>query len=364
MNTGLVLILALGGVALMASQAKASTSDPIPPRPPKDPVSPPLPPKDGNTDTRSLPAELGRLVLGALQGLGVTTDGRVLGPVTEDGVRRATAVAGRLDAEGFPVLAELLREYARVAAGMLPPNPNTIPQPPGVPPELWKRINQTIRLESDPVKLRGVIAELQNFRPESEEINFAITILEAKAASIEALNATNDTLNKIDKVIPPGPGPTTPTNPVPPVIIPDPVTPTNPPITPKSKSQIAAEAMAIHLKAVQSKAGNVKAAKGKEDQSVVGRFQVAEGLLDRNGRADGKAGPGTMAALAKYVGNLPLVMYWPVSATKTKVFEYRNALETLASRAGDLGDLQRKAELQESARRERGQAGIVGPMPA
>jgi hypothetical protein len=101
-------------------------------------------------------------------------------------------------------------------------------------------------------------------------------------------------------------------------------------------------------------------AKGKEDMNIVSRFQGLAGL----GTPDGKAGPGTLAAAAK-VGQsaLPLVMYWPKSATANNVLAYRDVLRQMAASARAAGDTTRAAELEQSAATERGQGNIVGSMP-
>lgn len=105
-----------------------------------------------------------------------------------------------------------------------------------------------------------------------------------------------------------------------------------------------------------SKGGDVKKAKGSQDQTLVKRFQELT-----NAKQDGKPGPGTLVAAAQQgQGTLPLVFYWPTGATTQKVVDYRNALAALAQEAAQRGDVARAANLIDSANRERGQAGIVG----
>jgi hypothetical protein len=128
---------------------------------------------------------------------------------------------------------------------------------------------------------------------------------------------------------------------------------------PRTPVEMAADAMVRNLKAVQA-AYPFPSVKGKEDQSIVKRFQAAVG-----GGADGKAGPGTLlAAAVAGQSDLPLVMYWPTSASASRVLQYRNDINGVADRADAGGDHAGAAALRASAARERGQAGIVGPHPA
>jgi hypothetical protein len=130
------------------------------------------------------------------------------------------------------------------------------------------------------------------------------------------------------------------------------------PGTPKTPIQLAAEAMVLHLVNLQNNAGgNVKAVKGKEDRVLIARFQQLLG-----GTVDSKPGPGTLLAAAMNGQSvLPLVMYWPTGATASRVLQYRADLQNLANQTSDPS---RRAALLASAARERGQAGIVGQMPA
>ncbi len=127
----------------------------------------------------------------------------------------------------------------------------------------------------------------------------------------------------------------------------------------KTAVQIAASNMAVHLKQIQRARGGAKQAKGHEDTNIIKRFQKADGQ-----KQDGLPGPGTLLASARHgVSILPFVMYWPKSATKTRVLRYRSDLNALAQQATAAGDTVRASQLSKSAARERGQAGIVGPMP-
>jgi hypothetical protein len=127
----------------------------------------------------------------------------------------------------------------------------------------------------------------------------------------------------------------------------------------KTPVEMAADAVVKHLWSIQRQYG-MPGAKGKEDMVLIKRFQSLAGDT-----ADGMAGPGTLARTAQHgQSNLPLVMRWPKSATSTKVLEYRNVLTVMADKSRSEGNTTRADELSASAARERGQAGIVGPMPA
>jgi peptidoglycan hydrolase-like protein with peptidoglycan-binding domain len=122
---------------------------------------------------------------------------------------------------------------------------------------------------------------------------------------------------------------------------------------PKSPVEIAADAMVRNLKAVQGTYG-MPGAKGKEDLSIVKRFQSAAGTT-----ADGKTGAGTLVLAAiNGQSDLPLVMYWPKVSSAANVLKYRSDLNDVAARAYAAGDLSGAANLQASAAREHGEGKI------
>jgi hypothetical protein len=126
-----------------------------------------------------------------------------------------------------------------------------------------------------------------------------------------------------------------------------------------SPQQNAAAALNRHLASLQEKYG-MPGAKGHEDTEAIKLAQAAMGT-----GADGKPGPGTTLLTAEFgQSNLPLVMYWPRSATATRVLQYRRDVLAVAAKARGMGLESKAAELEASAARERGQGGIVGPMPA
>lgn len=124
---------------------------------------------------------------------------------------------------------------------------------------------------------------------------------------------------------------------------------------PKTSAQVAADATATHLLALQVKHG-VAGSKGKQDLALVKRFQSAVG-----GYADGMPGPGTMLALAKNgIGILPAVMYWPKTGTKAKDLPaYRTQLKAIAAQARAAGNATLASQLEASAAREVGAGGLA-----
>ena len=115
----------------------------------------------------------------------------------------------------------------------------------------------------------------------------------------------------------------------------------------------SAQAVATHLLALQAKYG-MPGAKGKEDKTLVKRFQADNSLSQ-----DGKMGPGSTALLAKLgVGNLPLVMYWTKGSGQAGLQKYRDTVNKIASDA-DLGGNKPLADaIRASAAREKGQGGL------
>lgn len=119
---------------------------------------------------------------------------------------------------------------------------------------------------------------------------------------------------------------------------------------PKTALTVAAEALAAHLLALQKNHG-VKGSKGRQDMTLVKRFQSEAG-----GVADGYPGVGTLVAMAKAgVGTLPAVMYWPKNSTLSAALsDYRAALGAVASAARAAGYATLAAQIEASAARETG----------
>ncbi len=321
--------------------------------------------------TAALPAALQTLMAQALAALTVSGSGQIVGPVTAQGIQTASAVAAQLDQAGFPDAAASLRVFIERAKVVLPPpTPDQTLPLPGLSPALQQQVNQAIQTVRDPKQLRQLIAILKGLPP-SPQTQQAIDTLTAIADQVDAAIATSNAVNQIQNTLPPtvtSPGiPQIPTASFPPIATPASPPPVPapsgaPPVVPpqKSKQQILAETVATGLVRLQGAVGgNVKSVQGKEDKSSVMRFQTQEGQT-----SDGKAGPKTMLALAKYTGNIPLVMYWPQGSNAQSVFAYRGQLQDLADAADATGDTARGQGLRAAAQAERGQGGIVGAMPA
>lgn len=321
--------------------------------------------------TAALPAALQTLMAQALAALTVSGSGQLMGPVTAQGIQTASAAAAQLDAAGFPEAAASLRVFIQKATAILPPaSPaQTLPLP-GLDPTIAAQVNQAIQVNRDPKQLRQLIALLKSLPP-NPQTQQAIDTLSALADQLDATIAAATAMQQIQQTLP-AVLPATPTSPA----IPNPLgnlTPVAPPNLPapspapapaipavKTPQQILAESVAAGLVRLQSAAnGNVKSVQGKEDKTSVMRFQKQEGLT-----ADAKAGPGFMLALAKYTGNLPLVMYWPTASNAASVLAYRGKLLDLADAAQATGDTVRASGLRTAAGAERGQGGIVGAMPS
>lgn len=321
--------------------------------------SPGLPAIQNASDT-ALSDAVRTQIAGLLRDLGVGDDGQLTcGSASPQIIQAATTLAAQLESMNAPVAAQQLREYARQAAACIPtPTPaQSVPLPASIPKDLQDQINRALLLEGDPNKLRTIAAGLKTL-PQTQEVVNAENLLMAKADQIEAAMATAAALTQTQQILTTSPGipqvkapPPAPTA----VTVPDVATPLPLPQA-KTPAQQLAEAVALMLTRVQANAGTVAKAKGKEDKTLVARFQKGEGLT-----ADGKAGPGTMLALAKYVAMLPWVMYWPTSANAKTVLAYRASLNQLADQASDP---MRAAGLRASAQHEHGEAGIVGKMPA
>jgi len=158
--------------------------------------------------------------------------------------------------------------------------------------------------------------------------------------------------------------PVAPGVPAPPAPIAVPSSP-QPQALPEAKApiEIAADSMVRNLRSVQASRG-ARGAQGKEDQSLVRRFQTLAG-----GSADGRTGPGTLLAAAKAgQSNLPAVMYWPkatsvsTAALRQSLLEYRAALQALANQARAEGLDSRAIELEASLSRELAQGDQRGPL--
>jgi len=378
MGFPLPFLLAAGVVGLYALASKggqagggggAATSPTIPPLPGEVPGEVPGQGRGGAAVPGQLPDNLQSALDAVMAELQQNP-----GP---EAIQAATALAGRLESAGFGAIADQLRAAANAARAQLPPPPldKQVPAP-GLPPELVAKLNQAIATERDPEKLREILAALKaNPASSDPQVQMAIQMLEALIAEVEAKQQEADTIEEVDDIlkekspgqpqkeqephltIQPVPSPVVPeppaeTKPVPPKPVPQPVP------KPKSPQAQAAEALALHLLSLEKNHGFPKTAKGKEDKVLIKRFQKSENL-----KQDAKVGPGTMLAVAKYVGNLPHVWHWPKSATAADVEKYRAKLLAMAAQAAATGNQLRANQLQASAAHEHGEGGIVGPAP-
>jgi hypothetical protein len=288
---------------------------------------------------------------------------------TEAAIQAATLLSAQLEAQGFHDAAQRIKLWAIAARAQLKPKPPIVEPTPAIPDWLRERVDAALKLERNPRVLRLLANELKKLpAANTPEVKALIGMLEQTAANAEQALANAQTATEIENIMvttPPDftiPPPTvTPPIITPPVITPPVITPpiiTPPQVLPKSERQMAAEEMVRNLLMVQGSGSviDVRSGKGKEDQSLVRRFQALDGQ-----KTDGKAGPGTLLSAARAgVCRLPLVQYWPRGATSKKVTEYRSNLRSIA--ATKLPNC--RVALEDSATRERGQAGIAGPMPS
>jgi len=271
-------------------------------------------------------------------------------------VAAATALAASLEQQGYHEAAAALRKYAE-QAGKTVVAPKSVPVP-GIPPAMQRMIDKVLAMERNPRKLRAIAKALRSLpnAAANPQIKIQADMLDAMAAQLEAQQKQAQVLTEIDTTLKSDDISITTPGFVPPPLGTLPVKPIIPQTPPKTPVEKAADAAGLHLRKVQSRSGGVKAAKGREDQALVKRFQALAGTS-----ADGKAGPGTLGLMAKHgVCDLPLVMYWPRGSTKSKVLTYREALYSVADRKSEPC----ASKIRTSAARERGQAGIVGSMPA
>jgi hypothetical protein len=372
--------MVMGGLAILALATLGKKSEAAPQLP--SGKSPGLPgiPAGTSVNTRPigplpvvLPEDLAELVAKALRDLTINDDGTVSGPVTAEAVQRATTVAAQVENAGFPDAARSFRAFIQAAARKVPsPAIDKRVVLPGVSPAIVEQVNRAVQLERDPKKLQAILDSLRTL-PASAERDLLIEMLANTIKQVQAAIAMAETLKKTEEVIrSPGLPPQPSTRPTP-IELPE-VVVTSPPFVPP-KPQLPASPAAEMADTVESRraintanhlrnkiadmGGDVKKAKGKEDQSLVKAFQQGESLT-----ADGLTGPGTVLKMAKYTGDIPLVYYWPKSATATKVNEYRSTLRQMADAHENAGRPIIASKLRSAATKERGQAGIVGAMPA
>ena len=312
-----------------------------------------------------MPVTLRQQIATALKNLNVNELGQIIGTPSADSVGKATALASMLEQEGYPEAGKALRTYAETASKLIAAK-KTEPLP-GIPAALQAQIDRVLAMERDPARLRAVAGALRSLPNANDpQVKMQADMLDSMAAQIEAQQKQSQVLSEIqdtittstpkDFTLPSQPSAPTVAPTVVPTAAAPPVVPTVAPPTPKTAVEQSAEGLALHLKSIQKNSTSVKASKGKEDTALVKRFQALAGTS-----TDGKPGPGTTGLLAKHgVCDLPYIMYWPRGSTKSRVVKYRAAIYAIADQKSEPC----ASQLRASAARERGQAGIVGPMPA
>jgi hypothetical protein len=327
----------------------------------------------------------------ALGKLGVSpATGRVDGTPTADGIRFATQTVGELASRGYALPAADLDRYVKEASAKVATPPSAAPiaqnAPPGLTQSQKDYLARVMSLERNPAVLRTTLAWLEKLPISSPEKDDAIAMLRAQIVQLEAAASTNETLDRIDEVIK-SPGlpqiqavadkplapavvPTPPKPaiaPVPTSSLPD--TPAVVPPTPQPQplpvaltpTQLTAKTMVDHIRQLQAQYGGPTATmKSKLSTAIVKAFQKAAKTTQ-----DGKPGPGSLILAAGHgQSDLPLVVYWPKSATAATVKQYRDSLYRIADQRSSQGFARDAAELRASAARERGQGGIVGALLA
>ncbi len=369
-----MLLAGLGALALTTMGKKSGAAPPLPGSPPPGGPSPQGSASDPIVNTPvgpipvALPLSFHNMMAKALQDLTMQDDGSIRGPVTVEAVQRATTVAAQLDAAGFPDAARALRGIVQLAARQIPsPPPDKVAPLPGVSPDLVAQVNRAVMLERDPNKLQAIINAVMASAPPSAERDHLVEMLTAAMKQVQAAMVLADALKKTDEVLKSPGQPTAATAPTQIIDVPAMVVTAPAPKPSAAAPEIAdttASRRAINLgnhlrNKIADYGGDVKKAKGHEDKSLVMSFQGAEGL-----KQDGLMGPGGTLQLAKYTGDLPLVFYWPTGSNKDRVLKYRTDLLAVADAHEDAGRPVIANKIRAAAAKERGQAGIVGTMPA
>jgi hypothetical protein len=380
MAVPIVPILVLSGIGIAALMSKKGGGGggggiPIEPLPdghvpppgqaqptlPTQPTTPgyvPPPQPSGITTQAQKATSYQAEVIAALSMLHYDPNSNTFSPApSESAIQYASGLVARMKADGFIAESAALDNIVQ-AAILVAGKPPTVVAIPAIPPALQTELDAAILYCKDPVKLRAIADALSKLpgAASNAQIQTAIQMLNQLAAQNQAQQQTGSTLQDIDVILTGNTGGVTinmpgaaQANPIP--------TQTTPVAVPKTPVETAADLMVAHLKRLQIASGDVKKAKGKEDKNIVKKFQGLAKLT-----SDGKPGPGTLVAAAGHGQyELPLVMYWPTGAKAQKVYDYRAALEALALKL-DATDKVAAEQLRASAAREKGQAGIVGPL--
>ncbi len=394
-------LAAAGGAYLLLKpkDAKAATLPAGSTSPSPKPLAP------GGRSTADLSEELKQQMADALGRLGVSpATGKLSGAADADAIRFGSQLCGTLEAMGFKEAAAALRKYVDEAAKSVKTPSDAAPiakaAPAGLTREQRDYIARVMSLEREPDKIALLIDWLRKLSPSAER-DTMIQMAQALALQLAAAQSTAATMAQIDQVIQapsnagvqqaasqplppayvptpsPAPSPeprapspglvTSPGLPIPGQTTALPETPLGVPSKPVAQPvpvpstpvELAAKAMIAHLLLLQKQYG-VASAKGREDKALVKKFQSLAGTT-----ADGMAGPATFVlAAGKGAVDLPLVYYWPKTATATTVQQYRASLEKLAAKFAEMGRGAEANALRTSLAREAGQSGITGAAPA
>ncbi len=357
---GPAIILGVVGLLGLASASKKKDSTLLPPsKGGSGTGSPPSSSSSSDTANAALSGALATMTLQAIRDMGFNDQGVLVSQPTAESIQRATAVARQLDDAGFHTAASQLRDvFIAQAAAKVPPATPKVQVPTSViPSALQDQINRAIQINRDPVVLRGLASQLRALPNQTPETVALANSLEATAAQIQAAQDASRTIAQVDEVIKsPGIPQVTPGGAPPRVIEVPGITITPGPVARTSQQMLADRVQTNMLTLEKASGGKPKVYRDKVDKSAVLAFQAQEKL-----GSDGKAGPGFMLALAKYVSEIPLVLYWPNSANSKTVHQYQANLNALADQRAAEGNLSGATELRASALKERGQAGIADP---
>lgn len=374
-----LIILGVGAVAAYLGATKKASAK-------QTAQETPLTVPTGTPERRALAAQYSKEMITAIQSLNADPQtGTISTRPPDAAIQSASSLVARLRADGFTIEAQTLDKLVQAAINMPGAKPATVVPIPGIPADLQALLDNVLKYSKDPTQLAAVadaLKKLPGYASGDPKVVNAVQMVEAMAAQLQsqiiaaqALQSVQTTMQQANQAATAiATGAQTPqqvlTTAIPAavsqasqVLAQTPAAVASPPImqAPAAKTpvEVAADALVAHLKRIQTSSGSVLKAKGREDTNIVKRYQTLAKLT-----ADGKVGPGTLAMTATHGQyDLPLVMYWPVSSTKTTVMKYRAALENIATKLAST-DPVGAAQLRASAARERGQAGIVGAMPA
>lgn len=386
-----VLGLCAAGGAYLIFKPKDASAASLPGSSSSTAAKKPAAKKPAGKPTSELSEELKQQMAEALGRLGVSpATGKLSGQADADAIRFASQLVGTLQAMGFTEAANALRKYVDEAAKSVQTpaeaKPIAAALPAGLTQDQRDYVARVMSLEREPDKIALLIDWLRKLSP-SPERDTMIQMAQALALQLAAAQSTAATMAQIDQVIkapsapavqqassqplPPAYVPTaapsvvtspgiayvpgqSPTLPETPLVVPS--KPVAQPVpVPATPAELAAKAMIANLLSVQKQLG-VLAAKGKEDKNLVKKFQALAGTT-----ADGMAGPATfILAAGKGATELPLVYYWPKTATSTTIAQYKAGLEKIAAKFAEMNRPAEAASLRASIARENGQAGITG----